>query len=160
MPKNQAAKNAGSTLIWVGAIIAGLLAFGLAGVFYISNEETSLPQLAKPQNSPQEIVDEFYSWYLEQARQGNSKAYQQSDLLSAEFKEEIEETRFYDPLLCAQDVPSIYEIERAEINENTARVYIKRAFGPTRNTDEIEPTPVELKIIDNKWKITDVLCDF
>ncbi len=176
--KTRKTLNRGNIIIWVGLAVIGLTLIGVTGGRYVLNklslpqsqpqiqeqepQDTSQVQKQEPQNTPQEVVDEFYSWYLIQATKGNYKAYLESDLLSAELKEKVQEARFFDAILCAQDIPTAYKIEKAEVNENKATVYIKRGFGPPEEPidfSKLESIPMELEVVNNKWLITDIICN-
>ncbi len=154
-------KERGFSLIPI-IILALVLAGGVVfAVNYIVDSEKPL-ELAKPKatpnqvKSPQEVVEEFYSWYL--GYEGNplsSGAYKESPYLAPSFKEYLDSgyERGADPVLCAQDIPPSFEVGEVSISGGTARVNLRQSFGPSGRI-----VPVELEKVEGKWLISDVFC--
>ena len=150
-------------IILLALVLAGGVLFA---VNYIVNTEQPL-EIIKPKttpeaveaNSPQSVVEAFYTWYL--SYEGNpltDEAYKESPYLTPSFKNGIEQTLAgmslggADPVLCAQDKPQSFEVGAVSISGSTARVEVTQFFGNQRIV------PVELRKIEGDWLISNVLC--
>jgi len=123
------------------------------------SEPTATPSPVEVK-SPQEIVEEFYTWYV--SYEGNpltDEAYVSSPYLTSGFKKDIEQTLGSfdrggaDPILCAQDIPQSFEVGKASVSGNSATVDVEQTFGTGKRL-----LPVELKKIEGSWLIFDVKC--
>lgn len=132
-------------------IVLFLLSCGLSGCGLFSPE---------PSMSPQEVVNEFYHWYI--GYPGNplvDKEYRNSPYLAESFIEHVDgtvasfELGSADPILLAQDIPERFTVGEAVISDGHAEVPVEFYWGGN-------PTPserrVELEMIDGEWKITAV----
>ncbi len=132
------------TLALVALAVVGLLAACAAPA----------PQVT---GSPQETVSAFYSWYttVEGSPLG-ARAYRDSDYLSPEFIQEIDELADsfesglggFDPFICAQDAPAEITVLEAEGTPEMTRVTVQ-AWAPIY---------VDVKLIDWEWKIVAIHC--
>ncbi|MGI5827433.1 MAG: GerMN domain-containing protein [Patescibacteria group bacterium] len=122
----------------------------------------SCGELIKNGNSPEEIVEAFYSWYLQY--EGNvmsSGAYKTSDYLSEEFRTKVDgiiasfDKGGYDPFLCAQDKPSGFTVETDIVSEDKTTVTVNLVQNFSGNGRVV---PVIVKEVVGEWKITDVNC--
>ena len=118
---------------------------------------------------PQDVVERFYTWYLQYAREtGNpliDKAYRSSESLSETFVEKVDETLAgfdrsgYDPFLCAQDVPARFAIsDTVVVSGKEATVIVEAVWNPGIEFESLNELVVILQPIDGDWKITDVNC--
>ncbi len=108
--------------------------------------------------SPQQTVTDFYAWYT--AQEGSplgSRAYQESEYLSADFIAELDALvdsfgehggGAADPFICAQDAPPEVTVVKAEGTPELTRVTVE-AWNPLY---------VDVSLIDWEWKIVDIHC--
>ena len=117
-------------------------------------------QPAAASTPPEEVVDAFYRWYL--GYPGNvlaDRAYRDSEVLSQEFKAEVDELLdsfamgAYDPFLMAQDIPAAITVQDVTVNDTQAIVTVEQDwFGNfTRELD------IEMVLIEDQWLITGVI---
>ena len=123
--------------------------------------------------NPTEVVEAFYGWYLEYTKtdsDGNfrnalvDRAYQGSPYLAESFKAKLDQReQGYDPILCAQDIPT------SVIPDG---FFVEKLFPPgeAKNASVVVRTsfPGHIFTIDlsrpggsgDEWKIVDVICTF
>jgi hypothetical protein len=108
--------------------------------------------------TPEEVVEGFYWWYI--GYPGNPMvdgAYRSSEYLADEFVQKVDaiaasfDQGGYDPFLCAQDVPGEFTIEEAVVSGDGASLAVHTSF-------EGHTFTVELRQVDRRWKISDVIC--
>jgi hypothetical protein len=132
-----------------------------------------LPPLASPPAvteplpdtaAPQVVVQRFYDWYLDYARNvGNplaDEAYRTSPYLSSGYVAEVDEIlagfdqAAYDPFLQAQDIPESVEVDSPVYDANGATVVVEFNWSgqelPTTAT-------IFLEQIDGAWQIVDIV---
>lgn len=109
---------------------------------------------------PTQSVSQFYSWYF--GYEGNplaSGAYKSSQLLSEKFKQKLETTLAsfdqggYDPIICAQDKPTRYEVSRSQASGDGTRVQLKEMYDGT-----VYVLDIGLVKIGETWQIDEVRC--
>lgn len=114
------------------------------------------------ENAPEAVVEAFYSEYLSYFYASETEPtfppegwYRESDLLTADFVAALDafEDR-YDPLLCAQNTPTDFLVEEAELSaeEDAASVVVRTNFA---NFHAFE---VELVQQEDTWLINNVNC--
>ena len=148
-------------------LLMGLMVIALLGVAGWSQ----FPQTESAQDvTPQEIVADFYNWYLEYVNAGRGDiaemrnplvdgAYRTCGYLTGTFIQEIDETLAsfdkggFDPLLLAQDIPESVEAGETVMVGDEASVVIQMFWSGN-------PTPTErtvtVKQVDGQWKIADI----
>jgi hypothetical protein len=131
------------------------LFFCLLSFAFILSACSSGASAAQPGQPPQDVVEEFYSWYLGDPS-APPKDPRQSPLLSPDLLRRLEEM-YTSPVptdiisfVCAQDIPQILEVTPVETGTETAQVDAKTSFGGTVN--------FHLKVIDGKWLIDSLSC--
>lgn len=137
-------------LIILAAAIFGALAFVIWPALNLDDRQVS--------SQPDQVVQDFYGWYL--SYEGNplvDGAYRASEHLSPDFISFLDdftgqEGMAYDPVLCAQDVPSDISTSPAEVQEGEASVKVSTSFANHSFT-------VELVQTNGDWLINKVICD-
>ena len=119
------------------------------------------------EQTPVEVVESFYGWYLDNLgydpATGEFRKPEESDYsLRPEVSEELIARRAeiiasfegggYDPLLCAQDVPTEIRAELVEASGQEALVAIETSFANHRFGVRLER--------GERWEMVEVLCDF
>jgi hypothetical protein len=108
--------------------------------------------------APEEVVEGFYWWYI--GYPGNPMAdgvYRSSEYLADEFVQKVDaiiasfDRGGYDPFLCAQDVPGELTVEEAVVSGDGASLAVHTSF-------EGHTFTVELRRVDGRWRISDVIC--
>jgi hypothetical protein len=108
--------------------------------------------------TPEEVVESFYSWILDYP--GNvtaDRTFRDSPYLSASFVEQIEAelSAFQgggaDRFWCAQDIPNSYQVEKAQIDGDSASTRVTTSFSGHAFT-------VLLARQGEEWLITNVRC--
>lgn len=110
------------------------------------------------QQTPEQVVQEFYSWYIDYAQSANplvDKAYRSATDLAPAFIARMDEftagPMMFDPILCAQDVPTSISTTAAVIDGATATVRVDTSFAG-------HAFDVQLVQDGKVWQITDVIC--
>ena len=110
--------------------------------------------------SPQETVKQFYTDHINY--EGNplvDRHFAQSEFASQELISKIDATIAsfqhggYDPVLCAQDIPSSVTFTNDSQDDNTAKVTVAEKFG-----DMTKNVGVNLTATNEGWKITNIDC--
>lgn len=141
--------------------IVGILT--LLGILLASCSTAS----AQGADTPEKVVNNFYSWYLDTLGYDIEKdefrnplqdgTYKEQAELSKEFVERIEEMKAdglpADPILCAQDVPQSFSIKEVDLSPmgEEARVSVETSF-------EDHEFQVYLQKLGGEWKIAGVIC--
>jgi hypothetical protein len=123
--------------------------------------------------NPTEIVEAFYEWYLDYTKADSNGdfrnalvegAYRTSPYLSGNFIMKIDQRdQNYDPLLCAQDIPTSiltdgFFIEKLHAPDESTRasIVVRTSFpGHIFTVDLARPGGKA-----DEWKIEDVICSF
>jgi len=141
----------------------GLVVLVVAGVVMLPGFG---PAEATDSMAPDEVVSDFYDWYLGFIGQGEvrqnplvERAYRSSEHLSAAFIAEVDdlldtsERGGGDPFLLAQDVPVKIEVGELTLSGDGATVKVEMFWGGN-------PVPSErlavLRLMDGQWKIEGV----
>lgn len=119
-----------------------------------------------PSNSPAEVVESFYSWYLSNLgydpqtdtfrKPTESELETRPELSNEVLSRRLErlasfgEVGGYDPLLCAQDVPTEIRTELVSMGDGQAQVLVSTDFNNHQFT-------VRLEAFD-EWQIVEVVC--
>jgi len=121
---------------------------------------TAIPEDPEPM-TPEQVVESFYGWHIGYIQNvGNplaDGAYRSSEYLSEEFVRKADgiiasfDEGGYDPFLCAQDVPGEFTVEEAVVSGDGASLAVHTSF-------EGHTFTVELRQVDGRWKISDVIC--
>ena len=133
--------------------------------FMITSEEVEKGE------TPEEVVENFYNWYIKNVRLrmdgGNALSYKDNRYVSNELIQSVNRTVAsfgdgpgYDCIMCAQDLPWEIAVNKAEISGKNAKVILKRRWGKEipEGAGVWNNTEVNLKLIDGEWKITGVVC--
>jgi hypothetical protein len=136
---------------WCLASIIVLFVVALSGCALAARE---------PALSPQEVVTQFYRWYI--GYPGNplvDKEYRASPHLASSFIQAVDQTLASqergggDPFLLAQDIPERFAVGEATVSGEQAGVALRFYWGGN-------PTPshrlVYLERIEGEWKIAGV----
>ncbi len=106
------------------------------------------------------VVSSFYeSWVNYPGNPIVARAYEESDLVSEEFKTKTNEliSSFdrggYDPVMCAQDIPQNYFIKQVEVDGGSALALVEADFSGSKNYIE-----VKLSKKEDAWLITEINC--
>ena len=130
------------------------------------SEEKTYPrgtQKENPVTPPSEIVNTFYTWYLNPDTPENripSENFNDSMYLTDSFKEEISgkikrgETNDVDPFLCAGGTPALFSTNVEDIQGSRATVSVTEEFSEVESMSFL----VELVPIRNNWKINNISC--
>lgn len=111
----------------------------------------------EPALSPQEVVTQFYRWYI--GYPGNplvDKEYRTSPYLAPSFIQEVDETLASfdrgggDPFLLAQDIPEEFTVGEATLAGDRATVALDFYWGGNPTPSQRE---VHLERIDGEWVI-------
>ncbi|MDD5071852.1 MAG: DUF3828 domain-containing protein [Patescibacteria group bacterium] len=113
--------------------------------------------------SPEKNAAKFYEQWI--AYEGNpmvDRIYYQNDLITENFSAKVDaiiesfltgQAGGYDPVLCAQDVPAGFELGKAQINGDTAEIFLTEFFSGGNKT-----ILVEMKKEKGEWLINNVQC--
>ncbi len=149
----------GFLIILLAAIVA-TLAFVIGPAIYANNQQTTTASQA----APDQVVKDFYAWYLGyigDRSTGNfrnplvDKAYRSSDALAQEFVARLDVFTaggmMFDPILCAQDVPTSISTGAPAVAGSSATVRVETSFAG-------HAFDVRLTQAGGGWKIADVIC--
>lgn len=113
-----------------------------------------------PTVSAVDVVSDFYYWYL--GYPGNVLAeggYHESDALSADFITQLDEfvsqRMFYDPILCAQDLPGDY---RVLPGASADRVEVQTIWNVGSEYETVSTLEVRLTQTGGQWRIEAIEC--
>lgn len=108
--------------------------------------------------APQHVIEGYYSWYLEYAREtGNplvNRAYRTDDRVTPTFKQQVDDMAgqlVADPFLCAQDVPEAFSVGPAYGSDGRAAAVVTTSFTG-------HSFLVNLLEVDGRWQIDGVMC--
>jgi hypothetical protein len=111
---------------------------------------------AQVTTQPDQVVRDFYTSYL--SYDGNplvDHVYRSSEYLSPDMIAFLDvftqDGMQYDPVLCAQDKPTVINASPAQVSADRATVDVTTSFADHRFT-------VELVQIENEWLIDKIVC--
>jgi len=151
-------KRIGCILIMVLAILIPAAIFMPSSLAYSGYKIYQEKKIVNSEilGEPEEIVQAFYDAYI--TYEGNplvDKTYQSSIILTEDFiaylDDFIADGMLFDPILCAQDRPEMIITGKAEISGDQATVLVLSNFAG-------HSFKVELRQIDEVWKINMVVC--
>jgi len=122
------------------------------------------PAQAGPVASPEQVVEAFYRWYLNQDSVLADRTYRDSEYLSAAFVPKVDgildsfEGGGYDPFLCAQDIPGTVTADKAVIAGDEATVVVHQIWNPGTEYETIRDLTLVLRQVDGQWRIDNILC--
>jgi hypothetical protein len=105
-----------------------------------------------PQESPEQVVQQFYNWYLDE-RESAPKDARQSGVLTADLSGRIEASRLSgEPVnfVCAQDFPENVTVGSASLEGDQASVPVETSWG-----GRLE---IRLLASEGEWLIDEVQC--
>jgi hypothetical protein len=109
----------------------------------------------KPQDSPEQVVQRFYNWYLDDM-QAAPKDARQSGVLTEELAAKIEAGKFSNQpvatvnFVCAQDFPESVTVGAASVEGDQATVPVETSWGGRLEISLVSP--------EDAWLIDDVQC--
>ena len=115
--------------------------------------------------SPEQVVESFYAWYLDDT--GNvlsGGAYRASEHLTGELVQQVDgivasfDRGGYDPFLCAQDVPARFTVDELVASDEEATVVVHEIWNPGTEFESVLDIAVTLRMVDGVWKIAHVAC--
>ncbi|HSL45344.1 MAG TPA: hypothetical protein VK897_18055 [Anaerolineales bacterium] len=141
-------------MILVGAAFSTLAFVIWPTIRYRSHKTVETVTLS----SPDQVVQNFYDWYI--SYEGHplvDQAYRSSEYLSPEFISYLDDFTGsgewnYDPILCAQEIPTEVTALPVQISEQKALVEVTTSFMDHSLT-------VELTRVDGDWRIDKVICN-
>ena len=145
-----------STLMLVALIVVGIGFYQYIGGGEEPIEET--PDTTYPAISPEDVVRNFYTWYMRGDSLEGDDAYMHLEALTGELIERLEkeffsaEDRSYDPFFCTSGTPESIAVRSGTITGNVARVPVDLSG------EESISFLVELVIEGGVWKIHTIVC--
>ena len=114
-------------------------------------------QLLSTTTEPEEVVREFFEWYLGDWRYEHRKKVIDRKELTQKYKEELSEkfetTFTYDPVIFAQDIPDKgFTVGKASIGDKKALVVLTLKYSGMGEKNLL----VELLLLNNQWKINNI----
>ena len=125
-----------------------------------STQPVSPDPASASDRTPEVVVESFYNWYLDYSAAGNplvDGAYQAREELDPRMVTRIDAAMTQagglraDPFLCAQDVPTYISVANEQVASDEALVSMESSFEGHR-------FKVKLVMIDEDWKIAEVMC--
>jgi hypothetical protein len=114
--------------------------------------------------TPEQVVADFYRWYLGQGNLLSSRAYRSNEHLSEAFIRRVDETiasfhrGAYDPFLCAQDIPRDMRLDPALVEEGQARVGVHGLWNVGTQYETANDVVIHLQRTRGRWQIVDIAC--
>lgn len=105
-------------------------------------------------STPEGVTRNFYQWYTACVKDRTEDCkYENQSYVSSKLKENVSAQggSGYDHIICAQNTVDIARVDKASISGNTAKVIV-------HELPYDEGITVELKLIDNQWKINNIIC--
>ena len=135
-----------------------LVVAAVATLAFVILPSVAGPSPATPEQPPAQVTQDFYAWYIGYAQKANplvDKAYRHSEALTPDFIARLDEftagQMMFDPILCAQDVPSSVATTATEVTGATATVHVETSFAG-------HALDVKLARQGHAWQIADVVC--
>lgn len=123
---------------------------------------TQTNQIVFEDGSPEGTVYNFYREYLDCLNNHFNKPDGRSPEASCSFSD----SKYLDAklssnlnsinLLCAQELPIDFTVDKAKITDNLASTTVRTHYSESGEN----PISVKLQNSDEKWKITDVVCSY
>jgi hypothetical protein len=145
-----------------------LLSLLLLGTFISACGRLNPAQAQAAHDEPVATVESFYGWYLDNlGYDPEQDSFRKPSEPELEARPELSvqllarrqgilaslgETGGYDPLICAQDIPTSFKVELVEQSKTEALVAVETSFSGHRFSVRLEPI--------EGWQITEVLCQF
>lgn len=114
--------------------------------------------------APENVTQNFYNWYLSclnnhfqdsiDQTPNTTCPYENSAYISPELLQNIKNNIGGDPILCAQNTPLEIKADKAKIAGNKSNLIVHTIYGASGDN----PLNVELQLINQKWKITNISC--
>ncbi len=114
----------------------------------------------KDLKNPEGVVQSLYDfWIFYPGNPNSDRAYKNRSELTDSFKLQLDKMYEsspigYDPILCAQDVPSYITTEVEEVRDDEAFVVVTKKFS------DYSKHLISLNMIDEEWKINEIHCLF
>lgn len=150
------------TRVWPVVVVLVLVMVALVAIGATSADVLFGRQATGP--GPEEAVEAFYNAYLAYSETGNpmvDRAYREMPGLSSEFVAEMDalfeqEPIFFDPFLCAQDVPMNVSVSYPHIEGREAMVEVATIWYGNSMASLLT---IELAQNGGEWEITSIRCD-
>jgi hypothetical protein len=148
------------TRVWLGIVVlvvVALVAIGVASADTLFGRQETGP-------GPEEAVEAFYNAYLAYSERGNpmvDRAYRDMPGLATEFVAEMDALFeagpvYFDPFLCAQDVPMSVSVTQPYVEGREAMVEVATLWYGNPMASLLT---VELAEQGGEWEITGIRCD-
>ncbi len=125
---------------------------------------TSAPTVSQ-NNNADIVTEDYYNWYLSCLNQhmtnnnsGNMKAdcaYNKTGALTNDLNNKLQQASFYDPILCAQNIPEKYTFENAIVTSDTATKEVHTIWGSSSQGN----IKISLENLNNQWRISSIDCN-
>jgi hypothetical protein len=131
-----------------------LILFAIGGFYFLNN-------LSVQKLSAEDTVKAFYQEWV--SYKGNpivDRIYQNSDYITKEYSQKLDQiidsftVAGFDPVLCAQDIPSDIYLGKVAKKGDTAVIALEEKFSGGYKIVEYV-----LEQEDNKWQIMDIVCN-
>jgi len=154
------------SLIIIILVIVAILIIGFAFFQSFKNspveEEQKEEELIYPKITPEEVTQAFYDWYLEENNSLPSNKYEESDLLTSRFKNDIaqkilkEDSEERDPFVCSSELPLSVKTTSTDINDRRANVVVDSNLSDVEMISFI--SELNLTEDNSAWQINNVVC--
>ncbi|MAZ40741.1 hypothetical protein CL654_01315 [bacterium] len=157
------------TLVIIILIVLAILVIGFA--FFQSfrgttdtptNEESDPEELVYPTISPEQVVQEFYDWYLTEGNALPNENFATSSSLTARFINSVqaqiatEEEFDRDPFVCSAELPLEVSTNSTNINDRRANVVVDSVLSEVEMISFI--AELDLTEDASAWQINNVVC--
>ncbi len=140
----------------------------LGGGYLVYTTKNSNPPNPSPtpkvSTSPEKVVEDFYSQYLDCLKDHFRKLtgkspredcpFNSNQALNKALIQRLEQKKGSDPILCAQNLPINISVDKALVNDNKASTLVHTLFGSSVDNQII----VGLNDENGSWKIADITC--
>lgn len=116
--------------------------------------------------TPENVAQNFYDWYLSclnnhfqdsiDQTPNTTCPYENSAYISPELLQNIKKNAGGDPILCAQNTPLEIKADKANITGDKSNLIVHTIYGASGDN----PLNVELQLINKKWEIINISCNF
>ncbi len=110
--------------------------------------------------NPDKVVFEFYDWYISKGSVDTVENYKERSELSPEFISRMEtsfnvvETKDNNTFLCTSEIPLSFQTGVSNIQEDKSIVKVENLYKDGKLI-----IPIEMRLLDGKWKIIGILCE-
>jgi hypothetical protein len=155
----------GNGLGVLSLVVLVMVIFSGCGAATPTPSEASALDAATEGAAPEGTVEAFYRWYTSYS--GNvvvDEAYRTNEHLTADVVQKVDDivASFthggYDPFLCAQDIPSAFEVGTATVDGDEATVTAHGVWNAGTEYENRNDILLKLVKLNGTWKITDVSC--